>query len=615
MQGEYERVLFYYSDLPRFFVSLLAGASLALAGAISQMALRNPLASPTTLGTASGAQLALTLAFTFAPSALSYGSPLIAFAGAAAATALAFGLASRRGFSPVVLILAGLLINLYCGSAQYALSLFRQEEALSVYIWSAGSLLQNGWSGAIILTPAFLVAALVTAIFLRPLALIGLGDDSAHSLGISVRTVRLALLLVATVLTGLVVSVVGVVGFVGLLAPWLARLTGARTASSQLLWSPAIGAVFLWVADQAAQLAGGGHYEVPTGIITAFLGAPILLVLLSRLKREQSVESEGSNLVRKLPHPWLWIASILTLLVPAILFGLSANWVPASFGFVFDPVFGDLFEWRAPRLFAALLAGMLLPFAGTALQRLFSNSMASPELLGVSSGAAMGMVLVLLLVPSAEYQLQLGGGVAGAVIPLAMMLLLGARSKFAPERMLLAGVATTTVCGAVLTALMASGDPRLWSIRGLLAGSTYQTTWDQLLAVSAVAFPAMFGVVLCFRWLDILPLGVPTASALGVRISGTRIAILLISSVLSTGATLLVGPISFIGLMAPQIARLLGLRGSLQQLAGSAAVGMMIMVLADWFGRYLMFPYQIPLGLVTTFIGGPYLIWLLWIRR
>lgn len=614
-EGTTPHILLVYGDLPRLAVSLLAGACLALAGTIFQLVLRNPLASPTTLGTAAGAQLALTVAITVAPAALPFSREVIAFCGALAATALVFSLATRSQFSPVILILGGLLVSLYCGAVQYGIALFNQEQLASVFIWSAGSLLQNGWSGAAVLGPALGFIGLLTIFFARPLTLIALGDDMAQSLGLPTARIKLGALLAAVMLTALVVSNIGEISFVGLAAPWLTRLCGARTPSAQLVLSPAVGAIFLWLADQLAQLAGGGIYEVPTGIITAAIGAPILLLLMHGL-RSQSLQANGlSGNDRNLYRPWFWVAGAFLALVPIVALGLSASRTGEGLQFIFDPVFGVFFEWRGPRMFAAVLAGAMLSVAGATLQRLLNNPMASPEVLGVSSGAMLGMIVIAFLVPNITAQWHLTGAASGAFITLALMLLAGKQTGFAPERMLLTGVAVTTLCGALFTVLLAAGDPRLMSLMGILAGSTYAVNWSQVTAASLVALPCVIGIFILSRWLNILMLGSATAFSLGMSVANGRVLLVVLSSVLVGGATLLVGPISFIGLMAPHMARLFGFRTTTVHLAASALTGMLIMALADWVGRNGMYPYQLPVGLVSTFVGGPYMIWLIWKRR
>jgi ABC-type Fe3+-siderophore transport system permease subunit len=111
------------------------------------------------------------------------------------------------------------------------------------------------------------------------------------------------------------------------------------------------------------------------------------------------------------------------------------------------------------------------------------------------------------------------------------------------------------------------------------------------------------------RWADMLPLGSPTAQALGMSVGRARFAILLLTAALSATATLVVGPLTFVGLIAPHLARMLGFQRALAQLAGAALIGALIMVSADWLGRTLLFPRQIPAGLVAALIGAPYFLW------
>ena len=116
---------------------------------------------------------------------------------------------------------------------------------------------------------------------------------------------------------------------------------------------------------------------------------------------------------------------------------------------------------------------------------------------------------------------------------------------------------------------------------------------------------------LCRRWLTILPLGGEAARAVGMALPPSRIGLLLLAASLTAAATLTIGPLSFVGLMAPHIARMMGFRRTMPHMAISGLIGGVLLVFADWCGRMLMFPYQIPAGLLSTFIGAPYFIYLL----
>jgi iron complex transport system permease protein len=158
---------------------------------------------------------------------------------------------------------------------------------------------------------------------------------------------------------------------------------------------------------------------------------------------------------------------------------------------------------------------------------------------------------------------------------------------------------------------MASGDPRMAGILTWISGSTYNVTGDQAVR-TLILMAILFAVTpLCRRWLMILPLGGATARAIGMALTPSRFALLLLAATLTAASTMTVGPLSFVGLMAPHIARMLGFRRAMPQLIMSALIGGMLMVTADWCGRMILFPDQVPAGLLATFIGAPYFIYLL----
>lgn len=144
-----------------------------------------------------------------------------------------------------------------------------------------------------------------------------------------------------------------------------------------------------------------------------------------------------------------------------------------------------------------------------------------------------------------------------------------------------------------------------------LSGSTYSVEPAQALRTALIAAGLMILAPLCRRWLTILPLGGATARSVGIALTPARLTILLLAATLTAMATLTVGPLSFVGLMAPHMARMLGFRRALPQMVIAALLGGLLMVFADWCGRMLLFPYQIPAGLLATFIGAPYFVYLL----
>ncbi|MGE6099470.1 Fe(3+)-hydroxamate ABC transporter permease FhuB [Aeromonas salmonicida] len=603
----------HFSWLPRLTVTLLAGAALGLAGTLMQQVLRNSLASPTTLGVASGAQLALMMVTLFAPSWLLLGREWIAMAGGSLAMALVFALAWRRQLNPVVIVFAGLVINLYLAAISMGLLLFFQEELKGLLVWGSGSLAQNSWNGVSYLLPRLLVAGGLAAALVRPLAVLELDDASARSLGVSLQHLRLAGLGLAVFVTACVVSVVGLIGFIGLAAPAMVRLLGIRQLGQRLLWAPVLGALLLAATDLLLQsVSRFWPMLIPTGAMTALLGAPLLLWLIPRLSLKSGTPKASTGLlVARHPVPTRLITLLLLglglAIIGSLLFGQGMHgWSWPSW-----LRWQAQLEWRLPRTLAAGAAGILLALAGTLLQRVSNNPMASPELLGVSGGTFMGVIATALLLPALPLPMMLLGGLIGAFGCLLLLVLVNRKHGFQPERILLSGIAITALFEPLQAIALANGDMRVQQLLSWMSGSTYYVTLPVAYGLVVLAVLMLAACLLISRWLDLLPMGPALATALGIRLNRAQLAILLLVAVLTASATLVVGPLSFVGLLAPHMAKLMGLVRARWHLLGAAASGALLMVSADWIGQQILFPQDVPVGLVSTLLGGAYFMWCL----
>ncbi|MEM9630534.1 MAG: Fe(3+)-hydroxamate ABC transporter permease FhuB [Pseudomonadota bacterium] len=609
-----ERMIALYSTLPRMVTALLCGAGLSLSGILLQIALKNPLASPTTLGVSAGAHLALVLATLFAPALVAFSRDMVAATGSLVAAGIVFALVSRRNFSPVTLVLGGLVVSLYCGAAATLLTLLNDRYLASLFIWGAGSLSQQDWTIPIGLAPKILVLVIAAGFLVRPLTILSVGDDAAKALGATPGRLRALTVALSVGLAAIITSAVGVIGFIGLAAPALARLAGARTVLSQIIWSTLIGGLLLFVTDNAIQLLAGPLSNfIPTGAVTALLGSPLLLLMLRKTKALQAPDARQVSVKRwTLPKSLTLVLGILLpvlLLIGSIVFGKSAlgNW-----DMIFSsPAFDLVFELRAPRVVSAAAAGIMLAIAGVILQRLSGNDMASPEVLGVSSGAMLGLAFgVFFLMPN-----QTGSLVAcatvGAFAIMGLILLMNRKSGFQAERMVLAGIAFTALLDALIGALAATGDLRSLLLLRWMSGSTYGATGSSTLVLTCLSV-VLFGLSLAFvRWIDLLDLGPSAAKALGVPVGRARGVLFCLAGLMTAAATLSVGPLSFIGLMAPHIARQLGFSRAGAQILVSASAGASLMIIADWIGRYGYFPYEMPAGLISALVGTPFLMVLL----
>ncbi|WP_182086235.1 Fe(3+)-hydroxamate ABC transporter permease FhuB [Aureimonas sp. ME7] len=602
-----QTLVFLQSAMPRLAMSLLAGAALGLAGSVFQHLFSNPLADPSLLGAASGAQLALTLALLYAPGALAFGPEPVAWAGAALALGLVFASAFRQGFSPSGLVLAGLVINLYLGALASLLVLFNHDFLSELFLWQAGSLAQSGWSGPFAVASRLLPFAVLMALLRRPLRLLELGDASSRALGLGVGWTRGLLLAGATLLVASVIGSTGLIGFVGLAAPHISRaLRAGRRAFDP--WGAAItGAILLAFVDQVTRELSAFAGEIPTGSVVAVMGGPLLLALLSRMPRSPAPPPLPTSTYPRPAYAGAlgWLALAL-LLVTA----LSLSAARMRGGWSFDPwaLEGLILQGRALRIAAAAGAGAGLALSGFLLQRITGNPLASPELLGVSQGAGLGLVLAMLLVPGAGTGAMLLFTSAGGLA--ALLLVLGASRRGArePNLPLLAGVAVGGIASGVTSFFLASGDPRVAILLSWFSGSIGRVQGASGSALVCIVLLGLGLSAAMHRNLDTLLIGRDAARPIGFPHGAVSFAGLALAAVLTAAATITVGPLSFVGLMAPHLVRRAGFRTAGQAVPAAALAGAILLVAADWIGRNIAYPWPISAGLLVTFLAGPLIL-------
>jgi iron complex transport system permease protein len=609
-----EQIILAYGVFPRAAVAILAGGALGLAGALMQRLLRNPIADPSTLGVSAGAQLAIVATTLFFPAILDGYRALVALAGAAGATALVFLLGWRRNFDPVTMVVSGLLVGITCGALSAAMTLSQGEYLMSLVTWNGGSLGQQDWSVASTLALELFAGLVASILLLRPLALFGLGDSGAKALGVGLVGIRVAVAVIAVGLAAGVAASVGLVSFLGLSGPALVRGLGVRKPHAIILASPIAGGLLLWLCDGLVQFLGSTTSETfPTGAMTALIGGPLLLWLLPKVKPVELHEERAH--VTEARAPGTRLILLLAFLPALALLVLFLARTPAGITLLSAQDFTDLLPMRWPRLLASAAAGSLLAIAGTILQRLTGNPMASPEVLGVSGGAGIGFAAAITIAPAAGVAELFAGAGIGSMIVMIIVVAFASRRQLSPERLLLAGIAVSSLTSAILSALLAIGDQRSWQILSWLGGSSNTATpaSSTVLAVLAIVCT---GIVLFFtRWLTILPLGSAVPVALGVPVRSARTAMIFVAGLATGAASLLVGPLSFVGLMGPHIAHRAGFIKPAHQLLASSAIGALLMIIADLGARTATFPYELPLGLFAALAGAPYLVWLIARRR
>lgn len=276
---------------------------------------------------------------------------------------------------------------------------------------------------------------------------------------------------------------------------------------------------------------------------------------------------------------------------------------------------GIVWELRLPRVLTAAAVGAGLAIAGAVMQSLTRNPLADPYLLGLSSGASLGAVAVLVLgvavlLPVAAF--------VGAVLALAAALALaGSLGTLTPARMVLAGLAVAQLCAAATSFVIfwsATGD----SYREILAwlmGSLAGAGWDAVAIAGGGVLVLGTGLAASGRTLDAFAFGDTAASALGVHVARTRWTLLTVVALLTGALVAVSGSIGFVGLILPHAVRLLVGAGHRRLLPVAALVGATFLVWADTAARTAFEPRELPVGIVTAFLGAPVFALLLWQRR
>ncbi|WP_302226533.1 FecCD family ABC transporter permease [Veillonella magna] len=265
---------------PRNIVAALVGANLAVAGAILQAVMKNPLADPQIVGVSSGAGLAGVIILILFPS-WEYLVPMVAFVGALAAALMVYALAWRNGIRPTRIILAGVAVAAFLGSGISALLVFYGDRVQGALLWMVGGLSARSWPQVYVLAPYTVVGLILAFLGSRRLTILSLGDETAKGLGLPVEQTRFMMTAVAAFLAASAVSVAGLIGFVGLIIPHIARMIIGTEYRFLLPGSACLGVAVLVVSDTLGRVLFS-PVEVPVGIIMAFFGAPFFLWLLRR---------------------------------------------------------------------------------------------------------------------------------------------------------------------------------------------------------------------------------------------------------------------------------------------------------------------------------------------
>jgi len=281
-----DRTIFFNIRLPRAIEAMIFGACMGISGASLQTVLRNPLVSPYFLGISSGAAFgaALSMAlfgngnfFLVQPSAILF---------ALVAVSMTLGLSKFRGqFTPISLVLSGMIISaLFAGFLSLVQILVEPEKTQTIVAWMIGRLYSITWSDVKLSSPLALLGIIGLLCFRWRIFVLSLGDEDARSLGINVERERLVIILIASIATASVVSVTGIIGWVCLIAPHITRFIVGSDPKVLLPSSISVGACFMLLADMISRTIWS--FEIPVGVITTLIGAPLFLYLMRRAQNE-----------------------------------------------------------------------------------------------------------------------------------------------------------------------------------------------------------------------------------------------------------------------------------------------------------------------------------------
>ncbi|HDR2788766.1 TPA: iron ABC transporter permease [Enterobacter asburiae] len=274
---------------------------------------------------------------------------------------------------------------------------------------------------------------------------------------------------------------------------------------------------------------------------------------------------------------------------------------------------------RLPRVLLALVIGGSLALAGCVMQGLFRNPLADPGLLGISSGAALAVALWVVIPLSLPALVMLYAPMLaaflGALAATVVIFLLSQQRESSLSRLLLVGIAINALCGAAVGVLSwISNDAQLRQLSLWGMGSLGQAQWSTLLAVTSLMVPTVWIIWRLATALNLLQLGEEEAHYLGIDVKVVQRVLLLCSALLVAAAVAISGVIGFVGLVVPHLIRMWLGADHRAVIPGSVLAGAFLLLIADTVARTLVAPAEMPVGLLTSILGAPWFLWLIFRR-
>ncbi|MEK4628891.1 iron ABC transporter permease [Solibacillus sp. FSL R7-0682] len=334
-----------------------------------------------------------------------------------------------------------------------------------------------------------------------------------------------------------------------------------------------------------------------------------------RVKEEKSVTSI---------HPLAKKRAIVLITLPILLFvvsigSLMIGQVSFSVGEVFQGIVSSddslarriVWEIRFPRILVGIIVGMCLAIAGAMLQGIMQNPLADPGVIGITAGAGIMAVLVMIVFPGYLLFLPIAAFSGAFVAAMIVYILSVKKGGTSPTRIILVGVAVNAICGAGTNMLMMLFSDRVQSVLPWLSGGLMGVGWVQFESIIYYVLFALLLAIYSIKHIRIMRLGDEMAQLLGHNVEQSRLFLIVISTLLAGLAVSVARLVGFVGLVVPHMIRLL-IGGDYRYLIPASAIGgALLVVFADTIARSVFNPIEIPVGILLAFIGGPYFLYLI----
>lgn len=320
----------------------------------------------------------------------------------------------------------------------------------------------------------------------------------------------------------------------------------------------------------------------------------------------------------KLNKKYLTIGISLILLIVLLVLLTTVGSVNLSFGEIISALINDdnkmvttiVYKMRLPRNILAVLVGANLAVSGVLLQSVMKNPLADPGITGVSTGASVAAIIILLVAPQFTSILPIAAFIGGAIACM-LVFLMAYKNGLKPGRIVLAGVAINTILGGIISYLSTMYSDRIQSAMLWLNGSLATKTWADVEMLFVYSIVGLIVSLLLIRSANVLQLGDDAATNLGFNVNLTRLLISVVAVFLAAASTAVVGVISFVGLIVPHISRMLMGSDHKFTIPFSIILGSMVLLVADTLGRTIGGAVEIPVGVIMSIVGGPFFLYLL----